>query len=195
MMINREYWHDVLRSGAILGLVMALSSIFERYLLLASNLTLGTATMLYLGEAVVACVVFIWLIVRFTRRRRDTGDPRFGFNYSTALSYILLISMLAGVIVGVAGTIFTSAIGYDAYIAGNISRLEEAKTLYEGLGVGANDLVLFDEMVHRIRTAPQPTMLQNVLASFSNYILFGGIPGLIIAGVLSRKPQTPIEEN
>ena len=195
MMINREYWHDVLRSGAILGLVMALSSIFERYLLLASNLTLGTATMLYLGEAVVACVVFIWLIVRFTRRRRDAGDPRFGFNYSTALSYILLISMLAGVIVGVAGTIFTSAIGYDAYIAGNITRLEEAKTLYEGLGVGANDLVLFDEMVHRIRTAPQPTMLQNVLASFSNYILFGGIPGLIIAGVLSRKPQTPIEEN
>lgn len=194
-MINREYWHDVLRSGAILGLVMALSSIFERYLLLASNLTLGTATMLYLGEAVVACVVFIWLIVRFTRRRRDAGDPRFGFNYSTALSYILLISMLAGVIVGVAGTIFTSAIGYDAYIAGNISRLEEAKTLYEGLGVGANDLVLFDEMVHRIRTAPQPTMLQNVLASFSNYILFGGIPGLIIAGVLSRKPQVPIEEN
>lgn len=194
-MINREYWHDVLRSGAILGLVMALSSIFERYLLLASNLTLGTATMLYLGEAVVACVVFIWLIVRFTRRRRDAGDPRFGFNYSTALSYILLISMLAGVIVGVAGTIFTSAIGYDAYIAGNIARLEEAKTLYEGLGVGANDLVLFDEMVHRIRTAPQPTMLQNVLASFSNYILFGGIPGLIIAGVLSRKPQAPIEEN
>ena len=194
-MINREYWHDVLRSGAILGLVMALSSIFERYLLLASNLTLGTATMLYLGEAVVACVVFLWLIVRFTRRRRDAGDPRFGFNYSTALSYILLISMLAGVIVGVAGTIFTSAIGYDAYIAGNIARLEEAKTLYEGLGVGANDLVLFDEMVHRIRTAPQPTMLQNVLASFSNYILFGGIPGLIIAGVLSRKPQAPIEEN
>lgn len=178
-----------------MGLVMALSSIFERYLLLASNLTLGTATMLYLGEAVVACVVFIWLIVRFTRRRRDAGDPRFGFNYSTALSYILLISMLAGVIVGVAGTIFTSAIGYDAYIAGNISRLEEAKTLYEGLGVGANDLVLFDEMVHRIRTAPQPTMLQNVLASFSNYILFGGIPGLIIAGVLSRNPQAPIEEN
>ena len=194
-MINREYWHDVLRSGAILGLVMALSSIFERYLLLASNLTLGTATMLYLGEAVVACVVFIWLIVRFTRCRRDAGDPRFGFNYSTALSYILLISMLAGVIVGVAGTIFTSAIGYDAYIAGNISRLEEAKTLYEGLGVGANDLVLFDEMVHRIRTAPQPTMLQNVLASFSNYILFGGVPGLIIAGVLSRNPQAPIEEN
>lgn len=194
-MINREYWHDVLRSGAILGLVMALSSIFERYLLLASNLTLGTATMLYLGEAVVACVIFIWLIVRFTRRRRDAGDPRFGFNYSTALSYILLISMLAGVIVGVAGTIFTSAIGYDAYIAGNIARLDEAKTLYEGLGVGANDLVLFDEMVHRIRTAPQPTMLQNVLASFSNYILFGGIPGLIIAGVLSRKPQAPIEEN
>ena len=194
-MINREYWHDVLRSGAILGLVMALSSIFERYLLLASNLTLGTATMLYLGEAVVACVVFIWLIVRFTRCRRDAGDPRFGFNYSTALSYILLISMLAGVIVGVAGTIFTSAIGYDAYIAGNITRLEEAKTLYEGLGVGASDLVLFDEMVHRIRTAPQPTMLQNVLASFSNYILFGGIPGLIIAGVLSRKPQAPIEEN
>ena len=194
-MINREYWHDVLRSGAILGLVMALSSIFERYLLLASNLTLGTATMLYLGEAVVACVVFIWLIVRSTRCRRDAGDPRFGFNYSTALSYILLISMLAGVIVGVAGTIFTSAIGYDAYIAGNIARLEEAKTLYEGLGVGANDLVLFDEMVHRIRTAPQPTMLQNVLASFSNYILFGGIPGLIIAGVLSRKPQAPVEEN
>ena len=194
-MINREYWHDVLRSGAILGLVMALSSIFERYLLLASNLTLGTATMLYLGEAVVACVVFIWLIVRSTRCRRDAGDPRFGFNYSTALSYILLISMLAGVIVGVAGTIFTSAIGYDAYIAGNIARLEEAKTLYVGLGVGANDLVLFDERVHRIRTAPQPTMLQNVLASFSNYILFGGIPGLIIAGVLSRKPQAPVEEN
>ena len=124
-MNSRDFWYDVLRSGAILGIVMALSSIFERYVLVFSDLSLGAAALAYFGEWLVTYILFVWLLVRFTRRRREATDPQFGFSYSSALSYILLISMLAGVIVGVADTLFISAMGFDSFVAGNAERLTE----------------------------------------------------------------------
>ena len=194
-MNSRDFWYDVLRTGAILGIVMALSSIYERYVLVFSDLSLGAAALAYFGEWLVTYILFVWLLVRFTRRRREATDPQFGFSYSSALSYILLISMLAGVIVGVADTLFISAMGFDSYVAGNVERLTELKTMYHTMGIGGSDLKIFDDMIHAIRTSVQPSMLRSVFSSFSHYIMVGGIPGLIIAGFMRRDPQIPASEN
>ncbi len=194
-MNSRDFWYDVLRSGAILGIVMALSSIYERYILVFSDLKIGGAALAYFGEWLVTYILFVWLLVCFTRRRREATDPQFGFSYSSALSYILLISMLAGVIVGVADTIFISAMGFDGYISGNVERLAEVKAMYQNMGMGGSELSMFDEMIHAIRTSEQPSMLRSVFSSFSHYIMVGGIPGLIISGFMRRDPQIPQSEN
>lgn len=178
-----------------MGIVMALSSIFERYVLVFSDLSLGAAAFAYFGEWLVTYILFVWLLVRFTRRRRAATDPQFGFSYSSALSYILLISMLAGVIVGVADTLFISAMGFDSFVAGNAERLTEVRTMYQNMGIGGSELKIFDDMIHAIRTSVQPSMLQSVFSSFSHYIMVGGIPGLIIAGFMRRDPQIPVSEN
>ena len=188
-MYNKEFWYDVMRSGAILGVIMAASRIVERYLLFYSDMELATASFLYLGESILACVVFIWLLVRFSRRRALQSDSRLGFSYGMALSYIILVSMFTGIIVGVGDTLFTSLMGYDGYVAGTISRLYEVKSLYAGMGINGSELKIFDDVVHAVRTATQPTMLQSVFSSFSNYILYGALPGFIIAASVKRNPE------
>lgn len=187
--MNRDFWYDVMRSGAILGIVMMLSRIFEHYVLFYSSIELTTMSVLYFGEAILSCVVFIWLLLRFSRRRAAACDPQVGFSYGMGLSYILLISMFAGVIVGVGDTIFTSIMGYDAYVEGVMWRINDLKQLYHKMGVSTSELGIFDEFAHAMRTSTQPSMLSSVFTAFNNYILFGALPGFIIAGVVSRKPE------
>lgn len=187
-MINKDFWYDALRSGAILGIVMAVSRIFELYLLAFSDGALMTMSLWYLVEWVIAAGVFVWLVVRFSKRRAADSDPKYGYSYSVALSYILTISMLAGIIVGTANTLFIGAMGYEAYVEGMVGRIDQMRELYAGMNLQMYDAD-FNKMIAAMRSAEQPSMLSTVFASLNNYLLTGGILGLIIAGVVSRRPQ------
>ena len=85
--MNREFWSDVLRTGAILGGVMSLSYIFERYVLAFSDMALLKASAIYCIEWLVACVVFIWLLARFTRRRANVLPEKMMATYSIYIIY------------------------------------------------------------------------------------------------------------
>ena len=187
-MIGRDFWYDVLRSGAILGVAMAVSHILEQYLLLYSSLSLASVSVWYSLEWLLAAILFVWLLVRFSKRRASAADPKYGYSYSLALSYILMVSMLTGIIVGAANTIFIGAMGYGDYVEGMVGRVEEIRDLYHSMNIATLD-ANFNAFIEALRAAEQPTMLSNVFTSFNNYILTGGLPGLIIAGVVSRKPQ------
>lgn len=187
--MNRDFWYDVLRSGAILGFVMALSFVVERYLLAYSQLPLLKASAIYSIEWLIACGVYIWLLVRFTRRRANAADPKVGFPYSLALSYILMVSALAGVLVGVADTAFVSTLGYDIYVNGIVERISQLKDMYISMGVPASDMSIFEEYASQLRFIEQPSMWLNVISKLQNYMIFGGLPGFIIAGVVSRRPS------
>lgn len=187
--MNRDFWYDVLRSGAILGFVMALSFVVERYLLAYSQLPLLKASAIYCIEWLVACGVFIWLLVRFTRRRANAADPKMGFPYSLALSYILMVSALAGVLVGVADTAYVSTMGYDIYINGIVERISQLKEMYISMGVPASEMNMFEEYASQLRFVEQPSMWLNVISKLQSYMIFGGLPGFIIAGVASRRPS------
>ena len=188
-MNNKMFWYDVLRAGAIVGIVMALSRIFERYQLVFRDADMGSIAVVYLLEWFVAAGLFIAMLYFFARRRAKAADAEVGFSYGQALSYILLVSMLAGVIVGVADTIYINAMGYDVYVDGLIGRLGELRNMYIGVGYNGADIKMFDDVAHSIRTSEQPSMLSNVFAGFNNYILFGGLPGLIIASLVRRDPE------
>lgn len=187
-MINRDFWYDVLRSGAILGIVMALSHIAELYLLAFSSIDIATMSIYFSLEWLVAVGIFIWLIVRFSKRRAAAMDPKYGYSYSVALSYILMISMLAGVIVGATNTIFIGTMGYDIYIDGMVGRVEEMRALYAEMDVNTLDSS-FNEMVEGLRSSEQPSMLGTIFSTFNSYLFTGGLLGLIVAAFVRRKPQ------
>lgn len=193
-MIGRDFWYDVMRSGAILGIVMALMHVVEQYILVYSDKSLMSVSALYLLAWTVSAVIFIWLLVRFSKRRAAAMDPKFGYSYSLALSYILMISMLAGVIVGVVGKIYIAIMGYDLYVEGLVGRVEDLRTIYAEANLTQFNSD-FDKMIDALRTAEQPSMLSSVFSSFNTYIFTGGLPGLIIAAIVSRKPKFYINDD
>lgn len=192
--MNREFWSDVLRSGAILGGVMSLSYVFERYLLAFSDMALLKASAIYCIEWLVACVVFVWLLTRFTRRRAEAVPAEMGVTYSYLLSYIFLTSMLSGVLVGVADTLYVSSMGYGDYIAGLVARIEQLQQMYMNMGMSASDLSLFEQYADQLRYVEQPSMLLTVFGKLQTYAIMGAIPGFIIASVNSRRVRRMREQ-
>lgn len=192
--MNRDFWSDVLRSGAILGGVMSLSYIFERYLLAFSDMALLKASAIYSLEWLVACVVFVWMLARFTRRRAEALPTEITVTYSYLLSYILLTSMLSGVLVGVADTLYISAMGYDLYISGLVGRIEQLQQLYLDMGISASEMTIFEQYANQLRYVEQPSMMLTVLGKLQTYAIMGCIPGFIIASVNSRRVRRMREQ-
>ena len=192
--MNRVFWSEVLRSGAILGGVMSLSFIFERYVLAFSDMELLKASAIYFTEWLVACVVFIWLLARFTRRRANVLPVEMGSTYSYLLSYILLTSMLSGVLVGVADTLYISLMGYDVYVTGLIGRIDQLKQMYLDMGISASDMTFLEEYTTQLRYMEQPSMLATVFSQLQMYAIMGCIPGFIIASVNSRRHRRMREQ-
>ena len=194
----KNFWMDVLRSAAILGVVMALSHIFEQYMLLFSSIDVLTASLIICFEYIAIIVVFVWLVYRFTRSVArnwidqvtlpDGNIVEVKFTYGRALSYILMVSMLAGVIVGLSNTIFIDIMGYDLFIEGNLNRINEVKLILDGMAgaEGSQALIadynkMFEDYRELILTAERPSMFSNIISHMSNYMLSGGIVGLAIA--------------
>lgn len=188
-MNNKTFFSDAMMAGAIVGVVMALSRIFERYELFFSSSDLMSVVIPYAIEWLLMVGVFVWLLYFFTRRRAKAVDAEVGFSYGQALSFVLVVSMLAGIIVGLVDTIYINAMGYDTYIDGMVGRIAEMRNLYVDAGLSQADLKPFDEMAAAARMAEQPSIFTNIFVDLYNYILFGGLPGLIIASVVRRQPE------
>lgn len=192
--MNRDFWSDVLRSGAILGGVMSLSYIFERYLLAFSDMALLKASTIYSLEWLVACIAFVWMLARFTRRRAEAMPAEVTVTYSYLLSYVLLASMLSGVLVGVADTLYISAMGYDLYVSGLVGRIEQLQQLYLDMGISASEMTIFEQYANQLRYVEQPSMMLTVLGKLQTYAIMGCIPGFIIASVNSRRVRRMREQ-
>lgn len=188
-MNNKTFFSDAMMAGAIVGVVMALSRIFERYELFFSTSELLSVVTPYAIEWVLMVGIFVWLLFFFTRRRAKAADAEVGFSYGQALSFVLVVSMLTGIIVGLADTIFINAMGYDVYVDGMVSRIAEMRNLYIEAGLTQADVKSFDEMAAAARMTEQPSIFMNIFVDLYNYILFGGLPGLIIAAIVRRQPE------
>ncbi|MBR5865308.1 MAG: DUF4199 domain-containing protein [Alistipes sp.] len=198
----KEFWMDVLRAAAIIGVVMALSHIFEQYMLLFSGVSLINASLVILIEGVIAAAVFVWLMIRFTRRislawndRIEVGNGivvDMPFTYGRAVSYGLLISMFAGIFVGVANTIFVDVMGYDLYRAAQIGyfeQIEEIMNAYNAL-LGSSENLSSDIMTKQIEmleTMDKPSIFATIISHMTSYMLYGGIASLVVAAVARRK--------
>ena len=191
---------DVLRSAAIVGVVMAISHIFERHIMLFSGLSLGTSSIILLLEGIIAAVVFVGMLYYFTRRLAKGWDEKVEFmgqvldvkfSYSRALSYVLTVSMLASIIVGVVSTIDVDVVGYDVYIAAQIDYVQETVDFVKAYGqISGDEGVLsakgMENMIMQMETSERPSMFANIISLMSSYMLYGGLVGLVIAAVARR---------
>lgn len=185
--MNKEFWYDVLRSGAIIGVVMSLSHIIEHYMLAFSDADLLQTALVYSVEWLLACAVFIGLLVYFTNRRAKAIPAEIGVSYSHLLSFIIITSMMSGVLVGVADTLFISAMGYDNYVLGFVDRIDQLRQMYIEMGVLAENMNIFDELTMQMRQMEQPSIVVTVFNQLQMSAFGGLIPGFIISGVVSSR--------
>jgi hypothetical protein len=205
----KDFWMDVLRSSAILGVVMAISHIFERHIMLFSGLSLGTSSIILLLEGLVAAVVFVGMLYYFTRRLAKGWDEKVEFmgqvldvkfSYSRALSYVLTVSMLASIIVGVASTIYVDVVGYDVYIAAQIDYVQETVDFVKAYGqISGDEGVLsakgMENMIMQMETSERPSMFATIISLMSSYMLYGGLVGLVIAAVARRNVKKNVSND
>lgn len=196
----KDFWMDVLRSAAIVGIVMSVSHIFEKYITLFSDLGLGASSLIIFIEGIVAAVLFVGMLYYFTRRLAKGWNERVEymgqvldvkFSYSRALSYVLTVSMLASVIVGVASTIYVDIVGYDTFLAAQIAYIEETVDFVNAAGQmsGSENLVSVESMedfVSQLEASERPSMFANIISLMSSYMLYGGLTGLVVAAVARR---------
>lgn len=196
----KDFWMDVLCSAAIVGIVMSVSHIFEKYITLFSDLGLGASSLIIFIEGIVAAVLFVGMLYYFTRRLAKNWNERVEymgqvldvkFSYSRALSYVLTVSMLASVIVGVASTIYVDIVGYDIYLAAQIAYIEETVDFVNAAGQmsGSENLVSVESMedfVSQLEASECPSMFANIISLMSSYMLYGGLTGLVVAAVARR---------
>lgn len=196
----KDFWMDVLRSAAIVGIVMSVSHIFEKYITIFSDLGLGASSLIIFIEGIVAAVLFVGMLYYFTRRLAKNWNERVEymgqvldvkFSYSRALSYVLTVSMLASVIVGVASTIYVDIVGYDIYLAAQIAYIEETVDFVNAAGQmsGSENLVSVESMedfVSQLEASERPSMFANIISLMSSYMLYGGLTGLVVAAVARR---------
>lgn len=190
--MNNNFWNDALRSGAILGLVMGLSRIFESYQLYLSDMQ-GVTTLIVL-EWLFAAALFVYLLYRFAKQRSMRFSQKEGYSYGQAMSYLLIVSMLTGVIVGVMEYLFTEFVGYDAIVAGYISLIDEYRTMVASAGVPASSMGVLEQLKGTIRDSQEPTILNNVLSALNLYFMTGGVAGLVISAFVKRDANPFAEE-
>ena len=201
----REFWMDVLRAAAIIGVAMSLSHIFEQYVLLYSDMSLYNASLVLMLEGLISAAAFVFLLFYFTRRiarvwndRVEVGDGivvEVPFTYGRAVSYGLIISMLVGLLVGVVSTLFVDFMGgYDLYRAEQLAYFEEIKDLMNAYNaMVGEDIIPLDTMdatIEQLESMERPSMFMTILSHMSSYMLYGGIASLVVAAIARRKPKT-----
>lgn len=182
-MIDKSFWNDALRDGAIVGCVMSLSRIAESYMMILSDMPLNTMSVVSCVEMLLAAGIFIWLVYRFARRRSASSDASVGYSYGSGVLHIFVISLLAGIVVGLANALFIAAIGYDAYVEGYVARIGQLASLVPG------SEQMFTTLIDEIESSSAPTVFDNIIGSMNSYIITGGILAFAIAGMVRRDPK------
>jgi hypothetical protein len=167
-------------------------------------MSLYGATLVLIAEGLVSAAVFVFLLFYFTRRIARAWNDRveFGngvvvdmpFTYGRAVSYGLLVAMLAGLLVGVVNTLFVDFMGgYDVYRAEQIAYIEEMKELMSAynamVGSEVMPMDMMDGTVEQLENVERPSMFMTILSQMSTYMLYGGIASLVVAVVARRKPK------
>ena len=184
-MEKNSFWNNAARQGAILGAVLAVSSVLENMMMLSGRLTLYA---LLTVETIAVIVLHYYLLHRYTRQRAALYTAGEGFTFGQGYGYLLAVSGFAGVIVGIVQYIYLHLIvGYANYVDHVVASVTE--TLAANGGMTAAMEPLMSQTLAQLQSAPEPTVLATVWSGIFSSLLFGAFFGLIIAGVQARAPR------
>ncbi len=185
--MKRYFLEEALRSGAILGSVLALSMIVERELLLSGSLEL---LIVLAAEWLVMAVVHYWLLFRYTRRFRSGLFPEDGFSYLLGHGFVLTMSAVAGVIVGAVKVVYLFLLmGYDHYVDRVVEmfRAWGQRCLAEAPEL-APEVAELEATLPQMYELPQPQWFESLWSSMVVTLLFGVIAGAFIAIHFHKRP-------
>ncbi len=185
-MRDKNFWNDVAKYGALLGILMASSKILEQTMILSGNLTY---MMLIALEWLLFAVIFCLLLVRATKDRAGKVDPKLGFSYGQGISYMILVSVFAAIPVTLLFYIYlNSIIGYDNYVARTIQSATQLIEPYKNM-LDKSNLAQIEENLKAIKEQPKLSIFQMLYGTICSYAFVGGIVGVLFAGLAKRKPQ------
>lgn len=183
------YLNKVMSYGAILGLVMLASHIFEQCAVIYGG-TMGWYSVMGI-EYIVAIVVYIWMLYRFAKSyshevMAQQSDVKM-FSFSRAYGFIVSVSSLSGVIVGLGRYILHNlVIGHSEYTQAMISSLQ---AILKANPETAAMMGTYNQMFAQLAAQPEPTILQTVFSSVWSYFFASAIVALVIAAVVKKEPN------
>lgn len=184
-MKNQQLWYSAAKQGAILGGLLALSTLFESYTTLSGKMGLMTLMLL---EWIVVVILHYYLLHRATKQYRNRFTAEEGFTFGQGYGYLMIVSAFAGVIVGVVQAIYLHLIlGYAHYVDLMISSMQ--KMLAMGGQASASMHPILAQSFEQLQNQPIPSVLSTVWGGVLNTLLFAVLFGLIIAGVLAKAPK------
>lgn len=178
-------WNQVARQGAVLGIILAASSIFEWEAALSGKL--GWMGLIFL-EWIAVVVLHYYLLHRYTKQYGAAFSAEEGFPFWRAYSYLLNVSLFAGVVVGAVQALYLHAIvGYSNYMARYV---EMMKGLIAQMSSGGQQMAaILRQTMEQMQQAEAPSIISTAFSGIWSVVLFGLLFGLIIAGVLARSPK------
>jgi len=182
-MNDKNFWNDASKYGAMLGLLMLASQIVETMCIMSGKMGLIA---LYGVEWLVVTAAYVVLLWYVTRRRAKLYSEEEGFTFWQAWSFVITTALFAGIIVGLGAYLYLHfAVGYSRYIDGTVATMTAALDMAGN--IPSSLAAVYEQMFDQIQSAPEPSLLSTVINSATNYILGGGIVGLIIAATVKRR--------
>ena len=179
-------WNDLAKKGLLLGLLLALSLVIENRLM-TSTMGLLPLYGIYLIEWLVVVVAHYLMLHYYTKSYGSLFGPEEGFSFGRAYNYVLLLSLFAGVVVALVQVVYLHYIvGYENYIEQLVAALQRQLS---GQEFPASVSVSLQQSFSQMKSQPEPSVLTTAFGAIFNTLFFGIVYGLIVAGVLSRRPR------
>ena len=185
-MNKSQFWNETAKKGAVLGVLLAASAIFELWVSISGkNAMVWPMTI----EWIAVVVLHYYLLHRYTKQYSLNFPEEVGFTFWQGYGYQMILSAFAGVIVGVVQAVMLhGVIGYSNYIDRVIDSTQQI-IASSGAPMNSSMQTMLMQSFEQIEQAQVSSVLSTAWGSMVNVLLFSALFGLIIAGVAARAPR------
>lgn len=183
-MENNKLKND-LKLGAIIGGVLSVSFVLETMMVFSGNVNMYVLQSLLM---LAVAVLHYYLLHRYTRSFSAGFSAEEGFSFGRGYQYIITLSAIAGLIVGVVKYLFLQVIiGYSTYMDRTIGAITDMLSAQGN--IPASFVPMFSKTITDMQNTPEPPFYSTIFWGVASCVFFGALFGLIIAAVISRAPR------
>lgn len=180
--MGANFWNEACKYGAMIGTVMSVGFVAQQSAMLSGRVTMMALIWL------LSAVVYIFLLCRFLRLRRERYDAETGFPFAHGFSFVVVMILLSALIKGVVSYFYRSVVvGYDEYVDKVIATMNGA--ISQSGGLPASMSGMYSDMIRQIQELAEPSILATVWGTVADNLLVGMVLALILAGIFARAPR------